>query len=81
MKIMKLKVAVFLLGLAVTTVSCEQENVNEIESNQANSQSSLNIKGTPELNLPSNKMKVNVETENYGDIVRNAVEPSECGPT
>ncbi|MGA8854211.1 MAG: hypothetical protein WB492_08550, partial [Christiangramia sp.] len=24
---------------------------------------------------------VNVETENYGDIVRNAVEPSECGPT
>jgi len=81
MKIMKLKVAVFLLGLAVTTVSCEQESVNEIESNQANTQNSLNLKGAPQLNLPSTKMQVNLDTENYGEIVRNAVEPSECGPT
>ena len=81
MKSNKLKVAVFLLGLAVTTVSCEQENVNGIDSNPKETQNILDTQETPELAEPSTKMKVDKQSENYGEIIRNAVEPSECGPT
>ena len=75
MKKTKLKVAVFLLGLTLTTVSCDNESINEVETT-TEAQSFKDLEP-----ISTQKSQVELESENYGDIFERAVEESPCGPT
>ena len=77
MKLKKLKAGLLIFAVGVFTASCEKENLEQTAPNQ--DAKTINS----DLVLNPNKVKsAEIEiSENMGVAVRNAVEPSECGPT
>lgn len=83
----KTRIGLLALCLGVITVSCEKdavlENIQAPAGNQIH-QSSTNVHSVPEelvLNPNQQRSAVVEKSENLGEYFRNAVEPSECGPT
>ena len=77
MKFRKIKVGLMILTVGAFTVSCEQDNLDQpapdLKAENINSELILN---------PNQGKSAEIEiSENMGVAVRNAVEPSECGPT
>ncbi|HSI69744.1 MAG TPA: hypothetical protein VK941_05890 [Gillisia sp.] len=82
MKLNKFKSVLVILCLGVLAVSCDTENVEEMDPSLS-SQPLLEGIEIPKLDPGKTKSQLPEIDENFKDYIvgKNAVEPSECGPT